>query len=320
VHKSDLIRFSAELLTAAGADPHEAQIVADVLVWCDAVGRANQGVWRLPILTERLKRGLFKSPCEIEFNMTAATLGKVDAKNGMAHYVAEQVTQHAIKTAKLQGICAMTINNSNFYGAGGYYTNLIAEAGMIGVALSNSFPKVIPHGGHSPALGTNPFSFACPALEDEPLLIDMATSELAGSTLRKAEEQGQTTDNRLFPFGGVKGFGLSLFVEILAGVLSGAGISHQVKSMYHNFDEGGNNGHFILAIDIEKFLPLHEFNLRMQHLIAFLRDSNDGHVQYPGENRWQALKISKQQGISLEASTQETLAKLADEFAIEISF
>ena len=250
MNKTDLIRFSTEILTAAGADRSEAEIVAGVLVWCDAVGRTTQGVWRLPILIERLKKGLFQSPCKYDLNMVTATLGSVDANNGMAHYVAYQVTQHVLQTAKQQGICAMTVKNSNYYGAGGYYANLIAEAGMIGIVLSNSFPKVVPHGGKSPALGTNPFSFACPALNDRPLLIDMATSELAGSTIRKAQDQGQPEDKLLFPFGGAKGFGLSLFVEILAGVLSGSGISHEVNSLYNNFDEGGNNGHFILAIDI----------------------------------------------------------------------
>ncbi|MCK5667133.1 MAG: Ldh family oxidoreductase [Thiotrichaceae bacterium] len=321
MNKTDLIRFSTEILTAAGADRSEAEIVAGVLVWCDAVGRTTQGVWRLPILIERLKKGLFQSPCKYDLNMVTATLGSVDANNGMAHYVAHQVTQHTIRTAKQEGICAMTVNNSNYYGAGGYYTNLIAEAGMIGIALSNSFPKVIPHGGKSPALGTNPFSFACPALNDEPLLIDMATSELAGSTIRKTQEQGQTDDNLLFPFGGAKGFGLSLFVEILAGVLSGAGISHEVKSMYNNFNEGGNNGHFILAIDIEKFLPLEQFNLRMQNLIRFLRNSNKdaNNVQYPGENRWRALRASEQLGITIDASTQQKLQQLADEFGIQFN-
>jgi LDH2 family malate/lactate/ureidoglycolate dehydrogenase len=119
-----------------------------------------------------------------------------------------------------------------------------------------------------------------------------------------------------------KGFGLSLFVEILAGVLFGAGISHEVKSMHNNFDEGDNNGHFILATDIEKFLPLEQFNLQMQNLIGILRNSNKdaNSVQYPGGNRWRALVTSEQLGITIETSTLQKLQQLADEFEIQFNF
>ncbi len=313
MQKNRLITFTTRLLEAAGADTEEASIIAKVLVWADTVGRTTQGVWRLPVITKRLKEKLHKSPCHFDLKMTTPTLGMVNAKTGLAHYVAHKVTEHAIETAKQEGICIMTINDSNHFGAGGYYTNMIAEAGMIGMALSNSFPKVIPHGGESPALGTNPFSFACPALNDAPLLVDMSTSEVAGSILRKAKEEGKIVSDSIFPFGGARGFSLSIVVEVLAGILSGAGISHQVKSIY---DKGANNGHFILAIDIEKFMPLQLFCERMHFLISSLKASGES-VQYPGENRWQALKRSNDSGVTLDQQTKDKLDELADEFNID---
>ena len=225
-----LRRFSTDILIAAGTAPEEADVVSEILVWCDAVGRSTQGVWRLPILTQRLKKRLFNSPSNIDIQMITNNLGKINANNGLGHFVTYMATQHAIETAKRYGICSITISNSNYHGASGYYSSLIANADLVGIVLSNSFPKVIPYNGQTPALGTNPFSFASPSsIEQEPLLIDMSTSEHAGSTIRKAEESGDKEFGQLYPFGGSKGFGLTLLVEILAGVLSGSGITHQVK-------------------------------------------------------------------------------------------
>ena len=251
--------------------------------------------------------------------MITNNLGKINANNGLGHFVTYMATQHAIETAKRYGICSITISNSNYHGASGYYSSLIANADLVGIVLSNSFPKVIPYNGQTPALGTNPFSFASPSsIEQEPLLIDMSTSEHAGSTIRKAEESGDKEIGQLYPFGGSKGFGLTLLVEILAGVLSGSGITHQVKSLYENFETGGNSGHFILAIDISRLMPLDEFTSRMQVLTSAITGPGNENVQLPGHNRWENLRASEAHGIKLCKSTIDTLTVLADEFGLSM--
>jgi len=315
----ELEQLASAILIASGANKSEADTVAEILVWCDMVGRSNQGVWRLPILSKRLKAGLFNTPCTIKITMKTPSLGQVDANNGMGHFVGHEVMSAAITVAKQQGLCAMAVKNSNFYGAGGYYVKLAADAGMIGIALSNSFPKVVPYGGDKPVLGTNPLAFACPALTASPLILDMATSEQAGSTVRKAGETGKAVTDNLQPFGGAKGYGLALMVEILSGVMTGGGFSHEVKSMYNNFTDSGNNGHFFLVLDLSKFVPGVDFKQRMTQMIDWLKISGMA-VQYPGEARWKALEQNQNHGITLDMTTIDSLKQLANELDIENIF
>ncbi len=185
-----LTDLAAKILGAAGADEGEAGALAEILVWCDAVGRPNQGVWRLPILTQRLEMGLFESPCRPQIHQTAPSLAVFDGDNGLGHVVARGAMDHAIAMARETGIGIVVVHGGNFFGASSYYVQQAASAGMIGFALSNSFPKVAAYGGVKSTLGTNPFAFGAPRANGEHFLLDMATSASAGSAIRKLEEQG----------------------------------------------------------------------------------------------------------------------------------
>lgn len=317
--------LATELLVAAGADEAEAAVVAEILVWGDLTERPNQGVWRLPVLCQRLRRRLYTSPCTSEVTMRTPSLGCVDAGNGLGHYVAHQAMLVAIEQAKQAGICALLVKGSNFLGANGYYSAMAAERGMIGIVLSNAYPKVRAQGGDFAVLGTNPLSFACPAIEGAPLIVDMATSTRSGSSVRREREgasperQGRSRSADLLdPLGGGKGFGLALMVEILSGVLSGAGFSHQVNSMYENLSKPGENGHFLLAIDIQRLMPLEQFSQRMGQLIEWLRQSGDEQqlVRYPGERRGAALQRNSDKGVALDGSTLRKLRQLSDELGV----
>jgi LDH2 family malate/lactate/ureidoglycolate dehydrogenase len=226
-----------------------------------------------------------------------------------------------VEAAHHTGVAAVAVRNSNFFGAGAFFVKEAADAGMIGLALSNSFPKVAAHGGFLPVLGTNPFAFGAPAADGRHLLFDMATSGLAGSTVRQHIETGKNlpeglavdgegrpvTDPRrveegaLLPFGGATGFGLSLMVEVLAGVLTGAGVTQGVGSMYKDFARPADNGHLLLAIDIRRFMPMESYFARMSAMVAAVKASNPGGgVLFPGEARWQALEEARKAGVELD--------------------
>jgi LDH2 family malate/lactate/ureidoglycolate dehydrogenase len=266
----ELLAWCTRVFEAHGVGAAQADTVAKNLIWCDSVGRRNFGVERLPIFVKRLKAGVIKGDARPRF--LAPEL--LDADMGFGHYAAELAMARAIELAASRGIAGVGVCNSNFFGAGAYFVKLACEKGMIGLALSNSFPKVAAHGGSLPVLGTNPFAFGAPRANGEHLLVDMATSELAGSTVRDHIESGEPlpvglavdasgrplTDARkvengaLLPFGGAKGFGLALMVELLAGVLTGAGIASGVGSLYKDFTRRADNGHFLIAIDISRWM------------------------------------------------------------------
>ncbi len=337
-----LRNLTGEILVASGADEKEAVILAEILVWCNQVGRPNQGVWRLPLLTRRFRENLIKSPCTPEFEQSSPSITLIDADQGSGHYIGHIAMQRAITIARETGVGIAGVTNSNFYGAGSYYINLACENGMVGLAMSNSFPKVAAFGGVKSVLGTNPFAFGAPRRNGDHLLVDMATSSSAGSSITKSTEQGiklaegiaidengnaitdpeKVQSGSLLPFGGAKGFGLALMVEILSGVLTGAGFSHGVKSMYKNFEESGDNGHFFIAIDVQKMIPLDSYYDRMDELIDSVKASADGiegkDVIFPGEMRWVEYQKSLVEGISLDEKTAASLEELSEQLNVKI--
>lgn len=335
-----LTDFTVNVLIAAGVEAAEATRLAGIMVWSDCVGRRNHGVKRLPIITERLSRDLFQSPFQPEFQQTSTATGVLNGNNGLGHLVAFEGMNHAIELARQAGIGVVAVYDSNFFGAGAYYVQQAAECDMIGVAMSNSPPIVAAHGGVKPVLGTNPFAFGAPRRNGRNMLLDMATSASAGSFIRQYAEEGKALpegiaiDNRgrplsnpaelsrgaILPFGGPKGWGLMLMVETLAGVLTGAGIGPGVKSMYKDFGDSGHNGHFFMAIDIERFLPLETWYERMEEMIALVCSSADNvsgqKVRIPGEVRWEALERSNREGIYLDDSTIAALSILAHDYDV----
>ena len=337
--QADRLReFARALLVASGTDDEQAAKAAEILVWCDLVGRSGYGVWRLPNQCKRVKLGLVKCPCRPNVEERTESLCTMDGDNGLGYVVSAVAMERAVAMARRSGVGVVAVRNSNFFGAAGYFVNQAAEAGMIGLAMSNSFPKVAALGGRKPAMGTNPFAFGAPRSNGRHLIIDMATSGVAGSLTRKLVErheplpEGHAIDAEgrpitdpskvdqgvLLPFGGPKGYCWALMVEVLSGVLTGAGIAHGVNSMYKNFREPGNNGHLVAAVDIRRLMPLTLWNERMDYLVSVLRASGlaDGDVLYPGEHQWDAYAANVKSGPELDAPMVEALTALAKELGV----
>lgn len=327
--------FSVEILSAAGANREQSESVAEALAWGNAAGRPNQGVWRLPILCKRLSKGLFNNSCKPRIDERKPAVAVIDGDNGIGHYVGRVAADAAIERAQKNGVGVVAVSDSNFLGTLGYYVNRIAEHGMLAILWNNSFPKVAPHGGTKAVLGTNPIAFAAPRRNGRNIIVDLSTGASAGSTVTKAAELGlpipegiaispdgkpitdpsKVKEGALLPFGGVKGYALGLMVEIMAGVATGAGISHGVRSMYGDFENPGNSGHFFVAIDINALMHIDTFYDRMETLVEALRDCEG--VLLPGEGRWSALaKTEEAGGVALDEKTKNALMELAESLGV----
>jgi LDH2 family malate/lactate/ureidoglycolate dehydrogenase len=237
---STLEAYAAAIMRANGVDEAQAASVARNLTWSELVGRSNFGLQRLPILIERVRRGVISCPCRTVLEMRSDAIALLDGGGGFGHHVGEIGMRRAIELARTHGVGITAVRNSNFFGTGAYFVEIAAKADMIGLAMSNSFPKVTAHRGLRPVLGTNPFGLGAPRRNGESLLIDMATSALAGSAVREHLEKrlplpeglaidaggAPITDPKrvdggaLLPFAGAKGFALSLIVEMIAGILN----------------------------------------------------------------------------------------------------
>lgn len=336
VHK----QFTFDLLQKSKIDPKEASVIAEIFTWFDLAGRYTQGLWRLLAYLKRFQAGLIKSPCAPEFIQKSDTICIIDGHDGFGYYLGHIAMVHAIEMSRNYGLGLVGVNHSNHLGGGAYYVELAAKESQIGFAMTNSFPKVAPHGGISSVLGTNPFAFSAPVENGQSILIDFSTSASAGSMIRKAleenknipeglviDEQGKSilnprkaSDGTILPFGGAKGFCLGLLVEILSGVIAGAGISHEVGSMYKNFDKPANIGHLFLAIDISKIMPMEEYYSRISKLIKFVKESKlmkgFDEIHIPGETRWRNMEKQHKEGIQLDAKTVELLTNFASSIGV----
>lgn len=329
--------FVQDVMRAHGTDGEQIATVSENMLWNDMVGRRNFGVERLPILLKRLRLGLLHAPCRPTFEPVSPCMERLDGDAGFGQHVAELGMRRAIALAREAGVGIVAVRDSNFFGTGAYFVHLAAAEGMASLVLSNSFPKVVPHGGIKPVFGTNPLAFGAPRRDGRSLLVDMASAALAGSTVRDHLRSGQPlpegyaideegkpiTDaakvgkGALLPFGGPKGYGLALMVEILSGVVAGAGVSSGVASMYGDFTRSADIGHFLLALDISRLMPLETYFERLEEIErALAASAPDGRVRLPGMVRWQHYDDSLANGVHVDGKVREELAELARPHAI----
>jgi LDH2 family malate/lactate/ureidoglycolate dehydrogenase len=277
VAAAELEKLVRRLLVAAGMAAEESVPAAEALVWCDRVGRTTQGVWRLPVLVRRLRDGGIRSPCRVEVERGAGAVRLVDGGDGFGYLIGRIAMDEAVAAARSHGVGVAAVRRSNHLGACAYYVERAARSGCIGLALSNSFPKVAPHGGVAPLLGTNPLALGAPRRDGRTVLVDFSTASAAGSTVTRLEEDGRVLPADLvvgaasgsppvLRADGAKGFGLGLMVEILAGVLTGAGVTDELGSLYATA-EPGRLGHLFVALAIERFLPLDQYHERLERLL-----------------------------------------------------
>lgn len=322
--------WGAELLTAWGYPREDAAYLADTLVDANLRGVDSHGVIRLGAYRARIEAGLTRADAHPILGGAGAAL-RVDA-NGAAGQIAARTAAIAVRdAARAHGIAAVAIHGSTHFGAAGYYARWLAAEGLVAVVVSNSEPGVVPFGGREPLFGTNPFAFAAPT-STFPISLDMATSTSAMGKVMVAQAEGRsvpadwgvdadgnpTTDpnaiTALLPAGGPKGYALGYLVEVLGGVLTGAAITHGIGNMYSDFSRPQDVGHFMIAIDVGRFLPYDRFIARMDALRdeahAVAPAPGFDAVLVPGEPEERTHVARSESGIPLAAATVEDLRAL----------
>jgi LDH2 family malate/lactate/ureidoglycolate dehydrogenase len=343
-HKK-LQQFAYNILWIEGVDKEEAELISQVLVWCDLIGRHTHGVVRIPVYLKRFRLGLIKSPCHPKFIQKSKTVYLVEGNDGFGHYLGSLAMSKAIEIAEQCGIGMVGVRRSNHFGANAYYVQMAAEHSKIGLAFTNGFPRTAPHGGITEALGTNPLGFGAPMRNKNSVLVDFSTSAVSGAMIRQAIVENQEIDKGvligedgnfivasqeakthdegvILPFGGAKGFCLGLMVEILSGVITDSGISHEVGSVYKNFEQASNVGHLFMAIDVSKIIDMELYYDKMNKLVSYIKQAKKQvgieEILIPGETRWSNYNRQLNEGIDLDSTTIRSLEKIADDLDVSI--
>ena len=269
----EIFELAKKTLLANGCDEETATILANLIMRAERDGSLSHGLFRLPAYVSGLKSGKINGKARPEVKKISPSVIKVLGNNCLAPMVLNKGLPELIKTAKENGVAVLAINNSHHMAAMWPETEAVAEEGLVAFACTSYKPAVAPAGAIKPLFGTNPISFAWPRPGKTPVVFDMATASMAMGEVQVAKREGHkvplgtgltrdgkdTTDpgeiadgGVLLPFGGYKGSGIAMMVELLAGAVVGDNFSFETATKDNNDGGPPSGGEFILAISPEK--------------------------------------------------------------------
>jgi L-2-hydroxycarboxylate dehydrogenase (NAD+) len=346
--------FVERVFVELGTPPDDARICAEVLVASDLRGIESHGVGRLKVYYERIRAGVQLVETEMEIVQGTETTALVDGHHGMGAVIAYRSMRLAMDKAQRYGLGAVAVRNSTHFGIAGYYALMAAREGMMGLALTNARPVVLPTFGAEPMLGTNPIAFAAPSDAGFPFCFDAATSVVSRGKIEvhdraeKPTPEGWVVDDTGQPLtdprqilrglptgqammlplggageatGGYKGYDLATMVEILCASL-GAGAF--MKDLLGIAPDGSRRpymlGHFFLAIDIGHFLPL-EVSKRitgqiMRELQNARRAPSQDRIYVAGEEEHEREAMIRERGIPVNRNLRRALRTVREELGI----
>jgi LDH2 family malate/lactate/ureidoglycolate dehydrogenase len=334
-----LLDFAGAVYAAVGMPEPDAHLAADTLVQADLWGHQSHGVMRLSWYTARLKAGVCAPVARPETVIDAGGLAVLDGHDGMGQVLTAHAMREAIRRAKAHGVSAVALRNSGHFGTALYFTLMAAREGCVAFLSTNASPAMAPWGGRKKTVGTNPWSWACPAGSHAPMALDIANTGVARGKIYLAKQKGQpipegwaldaagapTTDPAaaidgiILPMAQHKGYAIALMMDMLSGVLTGSAFGAGVTGPYQTEHRSGA-GQLMIAIDIAQIQPLTEFNARMDRLIADLKSvplaQGFDEVFYPGEIEARNEARNRAEGLALPDDTLADLRRLGAELGI----
>jgi LDH2 family malate/lactate/ureidoglycolate dehydrogenase len=329
----DLYSFGCRVLERLDVPAADAAEVSSCLIKADLRGVDSHGIVRLPVYARRLQAAVVRARPDIRMHSSGTTAVLIEGDNGLGAVVGARAMDAAMDLARSHGTGLAGVRNSNHFGPAAHYVEKAVDRGFIGLAVSNAPPNMAPFGGRQRFLGTNPVAIGIPAGRENPLIFDASTSVVARGKIilaahnKEAVPEGwaidpdghPTTDpdralaGAMLPFGGPKGSALSLIIDILCGVLTGAAFALHVNTLENLTDEQ-KIGHLFAAVRTDLFVTADEFGTRMDEILRMLKASPPapdvtGRVLVPGEIEHEHELRNRAAGIAL---TPPIAAQLAD--------
>jgi L-2-hydroxycarboxylate dehydrogenase (NAD+) len=351
-----LKNFCFQIFRQVGVSEEDARLTADLSVTADLRGVASHGVAHLRRYADGLRAGtIVARPQERVVTETPVT-AVIDAGAGLGHPVSYRAMQRANEKARQVGVGFVSVCNSNHHGILANYAMMALPHDCIGLAMTNASSKVMPTFGRQPTLGTNPIAIAAPAGTQRPFVLDMATSAIALGKIEIADQLDKpipegwalykdgtpaTDSHRAMDefrrnlgagllslggvgelFGGHKGYGLAITVEIFTALLSSAAPS---PLTYPKTPEGkpghANIGHFFGVWRVDCFRPVAEFKKAMDDYQQLLKDvpkaPGQDRIFIHGEKEFEAAERNRREGVPINQTVAADLRKLARELKIE---
>lgn len=337
ISESKLSRFIVDLLSTIGVPKEDAAIVADCLLTANLSGIDSHGVVRLAHYVRRLENGTIKTRPQLTFTQTAPAIGILDGGDGLGHVVAYHATTHAMQLAAEAGTGMIAIGNSSHFGMAGFYVLQMAAAGYAGMSMTATDRMLVPYGARKAFFGTNPICFGFPT-DGIPVVLDMATTAMAYGKIALAAVEGKpipdtwaldadgnpttnpTAVAGMHPMAGPKGSGLAMVIDIFCSLFAGMAWGPHINRMYAEMEAPRHLGHFVMAIDVKRFLPLETFKQNLGAMLseftALVPAAGFEQVYYPGQIEGLRRKQRRAEGIPLEAGLAHELTELGRRYHV----
>ena len=340
VNADELTGRVAGIFTRLDVQADEARIVAEHLVEADLRGVHSHGVIRVPTYVTGIQKGSINPRPKIE----------VVEDNGGQVVDGRRLRPRPVDSVSRQRACHRAGQRARHGRRGaaplhplrrdGLLRHPRRAAGLIGIAITNAGMNMAPTGGAKKIVGNNPFAMAVPTTRDWPMVLDMATSVVAGGKLDVARSKGQsiplgwardkdgnpTTEpvaaraGSLEPVGDYKGYGMAVMLDVLAGVLSGGRFGGMLGTeAARSVEPGavaarGEMGQFFMTFDVERFMPIEQFKARMDELIdqihACPRLPGVDRIYVAGEIEYDLQAERLAEGLPVEESVLANLDKV----------
>jgi LDH2 family malate/lactate/ureidoglycolate dehydrogenase len=338
VTADQLRTVSRAILSAVGAPSDIAEHMANSLVQSNLMGHDSHGVIRIPAYVDMVEQGRYKPAARPEIMRETPTTAVIRGNWAFGQVAAKFAAEVVIAKAREMNVAAVGLTECNHVGRLGEYAEMIAREGMIAQVITGGFSTpwngVAPFGGAGRALGTNPYSFGVPAEKHAPLIADFATSVIAEGKLQVARAKGikiaegvvldaqgnSSTDPNDFynggvmlPFGGHKGYSLSLMADIFGSLLSGA----------ETMGESPNTvGTFMLAVNIAAFRPFADFTKAVDHRFDEIKAVPPApgfkEVLIPGEPEARSRAQRVEEGVPLPEDTWHRLVETGKKYNVDV--
>jgi LDH2 family malate/lactate/ureidoglycolate dehydrogenase len=342
VPAADLRRQVSAIFQGVGTPEEHAETTAKILVSASVRGVDTHGAGNVIGYSRAIENGVYTIPQTVEVITETDTTALLSCGNGIGFVAAHRGMEIAIEKARNFGIGMTSIRDGHHIGMVGYYAMMALEHDMLGMAMTTAVPAVRPALGARSMLGTNPIAFAAPAGEERDFVLDMATSTVASGKIGLARRLGMpipagwaiTAEGEAIteppdsmgdhwsqnPLGGTreqgshKGYGLSVMVDILCGVLSGGGFSAQLSP--------GENMSWTMAIDIASFRDVDDFKSMMDDMIRELHATpalpGENGVLVAGDPEADATDDRLANGVPIENSQYDAMRQRAVELGVEV--
>lgn len=337
--------FVSRALMARGVPERDAVKVAGLMVEADIYGYGTHGVFRLRQYLARLAGGGCNPTPTVSVAQETVATAVIDGDNGLGHLAMAAARDLAIEKARSAGIGWVGVRRGNHAGPLAIYVRPQAEAGLLGMAAAvGSANHVPPYGGTDLLLGTNPIAFSAPTAGPDPFVFDMATTVAAMGKIKTFLQQGQPmpegwmvgrdgkpltdparkSEGFLLPIGGPKGFGLSVAIGLMAGVLNGAAFGSDVVDFTQDTTSPTNTGQFVMALDPRAFGIGEDFGSQTSRIFDEMRASPPlpGHdpVRLPGDGKTAKAEARRREGLTLNLALRKDLNALAGDCGLAAPF